>query len=507
VYDTGARLTAMTDKTGTATIFSGQFSYDAAGLTKSAAVTLPLEPALTPQSTAITYDAANQIKAVDGVAFTFDADGNLTSGTIEGVPTTLVYDALNRLLQRNADRYRYDTDNFRIETVRGGVTTRYVWDGASRDLRLLEEQSSNGGIVARYVHGAGLIGREDAATGTFSVYHFDQRGSTVALTNPAGVITDRYAYDPNGRVVGRQGSTPNPFTYVGRSGVFDDGNGFYYMTSRYYIPSLGRFAQQESIYRGSLMQPQSLNRYAYAGNNPVDRVDPRGEWGFPAIGALVGAVSGAVTQVASNVVDNKPWYKGVAGAALEGGINGAAILMGPAGQLLAGAAGTALGAGLNYGVDLATGQPAEFDIEKVGTDIAIGAAQGLVMGKIFPGPADPSKLLKNLPETAFPVLGGGKEAVTSAAQYIWKKKILDSHALKSSVWPSGTVLYKGILQAQFGSTDVAAIIKKKLGKTDENRGFKPSVIVADRWGIEPSASPWGSYLINQVTGVVPGNPQ
>lgn len=41
-----------------------------------------------------------------------------------------------------------------------------------------------------YVYGLGLLGQEVA--GEYSTYHFDLRGSTVAITNANGKVTDRY---------------------------------------------------------------------------------------------------------------------------------------------------------------------------------------------------------------------------------------------------------------------------------------------------------------------------
>ncbi|NQX69585.1 hypothetical protein HQN90_25970 [Paenibacillus alba] len=54
------------------------------------------------------------------------------------------------------------------------------------------------------------IGREDQA-GTYRVYHYDRRGSTIALTDNSGQVTDQYAYAPYGEAILEQGDTPNPF--------------------------------------------------------------------------------------------------------------------------------------------------------------------------------------------------------------------------------------------------------------------------------------------------------
>jgi RHS repeat-associated protein len=313
------------------------------------------------------------------------------------------------------------------------------------------------------------------------------------------VTSDSYAYDPYGKVVGRQGSTPNPFTYGGRSGIIDDGNGFYYMMSRYYIPSFGRFAQQEMIYRGSLTQPQSLNRYAFVEGNPIDRIDPRGEC-WTCFVAGVGAAVGAASQIASNVTDKppKPWQQGVVGAAVAGAVNAAAESLGPFG---AGALGSALGTAVNQAIGTSAGGEGaglEFDLEKIAVETAKGGAEGWVGSKLgkawkkFRGKAgSPSDILKNLDD-----LEGGWAALT-AAEKAWVR----SNLIK------GVLIDVGLAAATLAGKQAADVIKGKLGRTDENHKPKPQFTPAVMWGLDRTASPGGSYLIDALPGVVPGNPQ
>ncbi|MCA1683021.1 MAG: hypothetical protein LC685_03375 [Actinobacteria bacterium] len=44
--------------------------------------------------------------------------------------------------------------------------------------------------------------------------------------------------------------------------------------ARYYDPNLGRWTQQDSVV--SLGDPANGNRYVYAGDDPVSRLDPMG---------------------------------------------------------------------------------------------------------------------------------------------------------------------------------------------------------------------------------------
>ncbi|RME59779.1 RHS repeat-associated core domain-containing protein [Candidatus Parcubacteria bacterium] len=109
------------------------------------------------------------------------------------------------------------------------------------------------------------------------VYHFDNRGSTVAITDAAGNVTDTFAYDPFGKLTNRTGTTQQPFTYNGRDGVMDDGNGLYFMRTRYFDAELMRFISKDVVI-GFVKRTQSVNRFAYVEGNPINRIDATGQW-------------------------------------------------------------------------------------------------------------------------------------------------------------------------------------------------------------------------------------
>ena len=129
------------------------------------------------------------------------------------------------------------------------------------------------GVTTYYVYGRGLIGEE--VNGAFKTYHFDYRGSTVALTDSTGNVTDTFEYDTYGSMTARTGTTVTPFLYNGRDGVMTDENGLVYMRARYYSPTLKRFINADVV-AGSITNSITLNRYAYANGNPVSNVDPFG---------------------------------------------------------------------------------------------------------------------------------------------------------------------------------------------------------------------------------------
>jgi RHS repeat-associated protein len=139
---------------------------------------------------------------------------------------------------------------------------------------VLAETDESGTIATYYVHGLGLTSKV-LPDGTTYTYHYDSRGSTVALTDVAQTITDVYAYDSFGKLAGNSGSTQNPFKYVGKYGVVDEGNGIDYIKARYYIPEVGGFIAKDPV-TGKDSSSQSLNRYVYALNNPIRLVDITG---------------------------------------------------------------------------------------------------------------------------------------------------------------------------------------------------------------------------------------
>jgi RHS repeat-associated protein len=111
------------------------------------------------------------------------------------------------------------------------------------------------------------------SSGATSYYEPDALGSTDALLNDAGSISDRYAYRAFGLSLLPPGPTANDFQFVGRKGYFKDPEiSFYFLNNRYLDFATGRFVSEDpSGYKGG-----DANLYRYVGNNPVNQVDPSG---------------------------------------------------------------------------------------------------------------------------------------------------------------------------------------------------------------------------------------
>ncbi len=216
------------------------------------------------------YTSNNRLKSYNGYNVGFDEDGNMLYFYQDGTKCSLTYDSSNRLLSAKSCKYTYNAENTRIKKVYGSTATTYVYNTVAKLSQLLVMKK--GSTITKYVYGLGLIGEE--CNGAFKTYHFDYRGSTVALTNINGVVTNIFTYDTYGKLT-EGSSSVTPFLYNGRDGVITDENGLYYMRARYYSPDLRRFVNAD-IVRGAISDGVTLNRYAYANCNPITNIDPLG---------------------------------------------------------------------------------------------------------------------------------------------------------------------------------------------------------------------------------------
>lgn len=273
-FDNANRLTSLGYGPSGIVMSEYRYTLDEIGNHKQVSEIGMLPPVIAPGTANYTYDADNRVTGINGVANTFDLNGNMTA---KG-PNAFSYDYEDRLQQSTIDgqatQYQYDGLGHRYAKTRGTTTTRYVLDLNGGLSKVLMETDGANTARAYYVYGLGLISRI-SDIGAVSYYHFDSRGSTIALTDATGVMTDMFAYDPFGNLTNSQGITPNPFKYVGQYGVMDEGNGLHYIRARYYDAQIGRFINKDPK-MGNDSDGQSLNRYAYAQNNPVRFVDVSG---------------------------------------------------------------------------------------------------------------------------------------------------------------------------------------------------------------------------------------
>ncbi len=235
-------------------------------------------------TTAYAYDANDRLLTETlGAAvttYTYDANGNTLSRTKSASDrATYAWDAEDRLVGADVtdaagtrhNDYRYDADGIRVASVVAGDETRYLIDQVQPFAQVLVEYKPSGLAVVSYVYGNDLISQDRG--GAKSYYHVDGLGSTRALTNAAGAVTDRYVYDAFGRTIGQTGATANAYLFAGEQR--DANVGLDYLRARYLSVGTGRFYGRDR-FDGLVTSPLTLHRFMYAGGNPVGNVDPSG---------------------------------------------------------------------------------------------------------------------------------------------------------------------------------------------------------------------------------------
>jgi RHS repeat-associated protein len=144
----------------------------------------------------------------------------------------------------------------------------------------------------------GLLNHERTPDGKKYYYLFDGLGTIVGMTDSTGSDVNRYVYDPYGNIISQQEQSGlnNPWKFA--AGYLDSGTSLYKFGTRYDDPTLGRWMQQDPV-GGSLGDLNSANRYTYAGDNPVNMVDPSGKLSGPGGAAVIaGLIAAACAALA-----------------------------------------------------------------------------------------------------------------------------------------------------------------------------------------------------------------
>lgn len=314
------------------------FSYDAAGrLTASTAGFVLALDAATEQANQDASIAAAATAAAASPADGFeydDADARVRT-TRSGQPPVNYVNLAGHVPQsaggenfahgpdgvRNADgqfNYRHDALGRIVEVVLGAVTVCAIeYDALGRPSVLREGtdpprtltwfgahvvQESDGPIVVRQ-H------TRDAATGLVLAHHalgasyhplFDGRANLVGLADESGNLIEAYRYTPFGVPTILDGSgMPIAKSAFGVAPVFG---------GQRYLASAGRYLSTRRLMdprHGLFLSPDPLgyanspSLYVYAAQDPVDLIDPEGEFAFLAILAVMAI--GAVVAGGMNV--------------------------------------------------------------------------------------------------------------------------------------------------------------------------------------------------------------
>ncbi len=273
-------------------LYGGRANLDKTGKVKGNISPVPLDGL-----SKLYYNAANNRLSNPG--FEYDPAGNQTKAVVAagGYQQQYRYDCAGRLAQvldasgNVLATYSYGAGNQRLMSVEGGVAKYYAWDGG-QIIAEYEAWGTNALIwKTSYVYlGGRLLATTSGADGSETRFHHPDRLGTRLVTNASdgAVVSEQWTLPfgnmqpfvsaPGGENPYQHPTLTNPskkrFTSYDRS----DATGLDYAVNRFYSPQQGRFTQVDPIGMGaaSLTDPQTLNLYAYCGNDPVNFDDPSG---------------------------------------------------------------------------------------------------------------------------------------------------------------------------------------------------------------------------------------
>lgn len=232
-----------------------------------------------------THNDVHEITSIGGSTVEHDVRGNTTRNA---AGQTFTWDWDNRLATTDKDgdgtddyEAQYDAFGRRVAWGTIGAPRTWIYAGQQGIARYIQNGTNP---LNRYVYGSYIdepifLDRRVGANWLGYYYHRNQQYSITALTDEAGKVSERYAYDaygntrvfaPNGTTEWTASKRTNSFAYTGREYAF--GMKQYYFRARWYSPSDGRFINRDplrfvdglSLYRGYFVpngvDPSGLDR-------------------------------------------------------------------------------------------------------------------------------------------------------------------------------------------------------------------------------------------------------
>ncbi len=294
------------------------------------------------------------------------------------------------LVFQGTTTFVYDGDGGRVKKVSSdGTQSIYVGPG----YEVIKNPDNTTNIIKSVFLGSNRV-CETYGGGVY-YFHRDNIGSSNVITDSTGKQVTCYEYKPYGETSKASGSFSTDIRYTGQR--LDNSTSFYYYGARYYDPELGRFIQPDTIIQAPF-DPQSLNRYSYCRNNPINYTDPSGHFWwliFIIIAAIIGGIAGGVAahNAGGNVIAGIA-IGFIAGAALAGasmlvagvmmeafGAASLASLTIGQGALIGATTGAISGFGMGMVTGWAGGKGSASDIFKsAASGMLWGAATGAITG-------------------------------------------------------------------------------------------------------------------------------
>lgn len=210
------------------------------------------------------------------ISFQYDANGNLAADD----RYCYAYNDANKL-QHVDDcegnllaEYEYDYQGKRLYAVfyeNGEVSRTHYYPNQYYELE--QSPSLEDDIAHEYIYADTTLVAEERNGESSYFYLTDHLGSVRAIVDQSGQLVQEYQYDPFGNLLQETPLISHLFT----GQKWDDAVEYYYYGARYYNPIYHQFLQPDQII-AEMFDPQQLNPYTYARNNPVKYADSTGNY-------------------------------------------------------------------------------------------------------------------------------------------------------------------------------------------------------------------------------------
>lgn len=231
------------------------------------------------------WDSKNRLLAIQDAA-----EGSEVNGTKR---SEFEYDGFDRrvqIVEKTYDGTAWITDS-------GNV---FIWNRS----QILQKRDSAGSMVVRSYFAVGF-----EETGVDYYYTKDHLGSIREVVASDGATIEAvYDYSPWGEVAKISGTgVESDFLYTGH--FYHEPSDLHLTHFRAYDPTQGRWLSRdpiESIYGiPAEFLPEGPNLYGYVGNNPINYIDPTGEFAFaiPVVYGVGIAAAAVVAWVAADLLE------------------------------------------------------------------------------------------------------------------------------------------------------------------------------------------------------------
>ncbi|HEV7672039.1 MAG TPA: polymorphic toxin type 33 domain-containing protein [Thermoanaerobaculia bacterium] len=372
-YDSLSRLTTgavFPNPLGGGTQQKQSSAFDVFGNLQSLTTQIGTATATTRLTT--TSSATNRLASPS----TYDTAGALTNWN----GAFYEYDGLNQLAHYVSGTedwsYIYTADDERIwsfKPAQGATPRSDRWTLRGLDGQVLREYPISGYVWNNWednIYRDGQLLANYLSGSQRRHFDLDHLGTPRLITNVGGAVTSYHVYYPFGEEATLATQDTERLKFTGherdlnnQTGGTPSADDLDYMHARFCSPVTGRFLSVDTV-PGKIGSPQSWNRYAYVGGNPLRAVDPDGQDLLDVVNGFVNALGsdllwGAGRQTPTNS-DYAIGQKGGDLAALAGSLI----------EIQAGA-GTVGGAGVVTVVTLGTTLEVTLPVAVVGAAAAV----------------------------------------------------------------------------------------------------------------------------------------